>query len=363
MSHTRGVSRTLNFNIKQFELDPELKHIHEICEKTLPVYKRRLTDLQEQHNTMTTHHNPYTNGPFTPSSSTNNTRTYKSDYILKCPVGDCKGFVGTNLQCRLCDMKICKHCHETRDEEHECKPEDIQSATLIKESTRPCPKCATRIHRISGCTQMWCTQCNTSFDYRTGVVYTLNIHNPHYFEWLQRNPQPDEEVPTTQRNGCMELSLARYLFHVRRALHVHNHDEPNTCNTMYNLLVKMCRDYYHMQHVITTYDYVENEDREPFNYNLRLRISWMRNQISDQQFKNVLQRREKQLFADVRRHQVLQTCSQVVRDQCDIILNSGYTDQAWKNCISRYQNIMTYGDECFEQLRRMYTMKMPNHRS
>ena len=66
------------------------------------------------------------------------------------------------------------------------KRKNIESANLIKKETRPCPQCAVPIYKISGCDQMWCTQCQIAFSWNTGkVVVGGTIHNPHYFQFMR----------------------------------------------------------------------------------------------------------------------------------------------------------------------------------
>jgi hypothetical protein len=354
----RGMLRTLLQVNNQFEKETaeELKAIHNLSTTTHTRYTQKLSELQIEFNKLRS-----TNPNAAGASSSNRNKGYVSEYILKCSNGDCKGFVGTNMKCRLCEVTICKTCHEIKDEAHTCKPEDIQTASLIKESTRPCPKCATRIHRISGCTQMWCTQCNTSFDYRTGDVYTRNIHNPHYFEWLRRNPGEAEE-PTRRVDGCLELSLRSFLAHVRTELRMspeHSNTFTAEQKTKFVSLSNICRNYYHIIHLIRNYAHVETETQDAFQRNLNLRIAWMRNKIDDKQFKTSLQRREKHLQTDLRRHQVLTMVSQIVREQCVKILNSEYNETEWNTCLDRFENIVNYGEECFERLSKIYKMKMP----
>ena len=85
----------------------------------------------------------------------------------------------------------CSKCLEikgdTQDADHTCDENNVKSAEIIKKDTKACPKCGTRIFKIYGCNQMWCTGCNTAFNWATGAIYASNaqFHNPHYVYFLK----------------------------------------------------------------------------------------------------------------------------------------------------------------------------------
>ena len=89
------------------------------------------------------------------------------------------GCVGRSLdnKCIICKTIICTLCERERLEDHKCKKEDIDTLKFIKEDTKQCPECNTRIHRSSGCAEMTCTFCGTNFYYHDP---TRSSHgNPH----------------------------------------------------------------------------------------------------------------------------------------------------------------------------------------
>lgn len=101
-----------------------------------------------------------------------------------CPALNCHGVI-TNEQCNICGSTVCKNCREIiRNNSHKCDPNTVSSIQSILRQSHPCPKCATPISKISGCDQMFCTQCHTTFSWMTGAIITGSIHNPHYFDWL-----------------------------------------------------------------------------------------------------------------------------------------------------------------------------------
>ncbi len=77
----------------------------------------------------------------------------KRQYIRNCPNSDCRGFINDKWTCGLCSCKICKTCYEEmrEDEKHVCDPNIIESNKVLMKDTKPCPKCNSMIHKLSGC--------------------------------------------------------------------------------------------------------------------------------------------------------------------------------------------------------------------
>jgi len=107
-------------------------------------------------------------------------------YNRPCPLEECNGFVDTSKWvCGTCKKHICKECFIEKEEGHECNKEMVDTVKMIMKESRPCPKCSIYIHKTEGCDQMWCTQCHTTFSYRTGEIHVGRTHNPMYYQWLR----------------------------------------------------------------------------------------------------------------------------------------------------------------------------------
>ena len=129
------------------------------------------------------------------------TQIEKRKFIMPCANTDCRGYLSTQYKCDLCELYTCKNCIEvigyTKDDPHECNENSVKSAELIKKDTKPCPTCGTRIFKIEGCDQMWCTECHTAFSWKSGRIDIGTVHNPHYYQYqasmnngqAPRNPQ------------------------------------------------------------------------------------------------------------------------------------------------------------------------------
>jgi hypothetical protein len=141
-------------------------------------------------------------------------------FVRACSVEGCRGFLSSALKCGTCDTYACGECFgivgKERHGEHTCDPNDIETAKFIKKESRPCPTCAINISKIDGCDQMFCVQCRTAFSWRTGVIVTGTIHNPHYFQMLRdaangeipRQPGDDGGCPQEVNNpGGMTISI------------------------------------------------------------------------------------------------------------------------------------------------------------
>lgn len=121
--------------------------------------------------------------------------------IRKCPCENCKGFLDKQWRCQICETPICKHCNEPVGAEHTCDPGAIETMKLLREDTKGCPSCGCMISKISGCSQMWCTECHTTFDWNTLAIEKGVVHNPHYFEYMRQNGGLPRQ-PGDQPGGC-----------------------------------------------------------------------------------------------------------------------------------------------------------------
>ena len=110
----------------------------------------------------------------------------KRKFILACPNPDCRGYLSTAYKCEICELHTCSKCLDlighSKHDEHECNPDSVKSADLIRKDTKPCPTCGERIFKISGCDQMWCPPCGTAFSWRTGAIDSGHVHNPHFYQ-------------------------------------------------------------------------------------------------------------------------------------------------------------------------------------
>ena len=128
----------------------------------------------------------------------------------KCGRDGCRGFLSSQWKCSVCDSTTCSECGEVKEDGHVCNPSSRESFEMIKRECRKCPSCATYIHKIDGCDQMWCTGCKTAFSWRTGRQITGNFHNPHYVQYMQsqRTLARDlNDIPCGARPTYQELVM------------------------------------------------------------------------------------------------------------------------------------------------------------
>lgn len=229
-----------------------------------------------------------------------------SAWVVSCPQADCRGFLrGEQTRCPLCSTRICKDCLKILpteiDEIHTCDPEEQKTVELLRANTRSCPSCRTSIYKISGCDQMWCVQCHTAFSWNTGRIVNQTIHNPHYYEWIRRTAhnrtggEPARnllDVPCGGLPTAIQITRVFEKTHEAWAMHLHQavtHLEGDVI------------PYY-------TDKCTQNEGRK------ELRVMYLSNQISKEDWKNELYRREKTVEKYRQYLQILQTFVTVVSE-------------------------------------------------
>jgi hypothetical protein len=138
----------------------------------------------------------------------------RKKFIMGCPLPDCRGFLSQGWKCGTCGTHVCSKCRVPKesknDEAHVCDDGDVATAKLLAKETKPCPKCAVPIFKISGCDQMWCVECKTPFSWKTGMPVTGIIHNPHFYQW-QRESNGGVAPRRGQRHNCGGLPWVRTL--------------------------------------------------------------------------------------------------------------------------------------------------------
>jgi len=161
----------------------EVRKLNKMKETSVDEVRRKYMKCIDEMNTKI-----YNNIDFTNNILKKKDIQLKSDFIYSCSNSECRGFLTKKYACGICNTKTCSKCLSVEGDNHECNEDNIKTATEIKNNTKSCPSCGIRISKISGCNQMWCTYCNTGFDWVTLKKITKGvIHNPHYFQYLKEN--------------------------------------------------------------------------------------------------------------------------------------------------------------------------------
>jgi hypothetical protein len=155
---------------------------------------------------------------------------------FKCP--KCNGFI-VGEECPLCQTKVCEECMCVKEEAHKCSPDIVSSIKLIKNDSISCPKCCTTIYRISGCDSMFCTNCKCSFCYRTGQITTREIHNPHYFEYI--NNQGGTPQGDTLESRVRDPIKRRFIQQARHYMAIRRTNQRTHLNNITKKLVRYLR--------------------------------------------------------------------------------------------------------------------------
>ena len=214
----------------------------------------------------------------------------KREFKHKCGVDDCKGFLSSSWKCGVCDTWSCPKCFEVIGTDkncgHECDQNNVESAKLIKKETRNCPSCATRIFKIEGCDQMWCTQCHIAFSWKTGLQVNGVIHNPHFYQW-QREGGKVAAVQTPGAQVCGGLPNGWLL---RRQLNLAlTGNKTKNCDMSIKIM-HLHAGAAHFQH--WELDKVRRDCQNAAN-NKPLRIKYLCKEITEEQLKRKLQQNDK----------------------------------------------------------------------
>ena len=278
-------------------------------------------------------------------------------FVHCCPAPNCKGFLSTQWKCGICETKVCKYCNSIKEdnEEHVCNEDDVKTMELLKKDTKPCPTCGSMIHKIQGCDQMWCVQCNTPFSWKSGMVVKGVIHNPHYYEWQRNNNKGiAPRIAGDIQNGCLDITYYDYtnVSHYMKEI-IKDKDK---CKIKCARLMRYYQLLLHINHVEMPLYRVNNEAN--YNFNLRQRIRYMLNELDEEKWKQELQRDEKK---KIKKTDIFQIYDMFYNVGGDLFKNvtSAKNEEAIDNIIKELNKLIDYTNKCFFVLKSKYKNKMP----
>lgn len=212
-------------------------------------------------------------------------------YIKPCGKNECKGYVNkSDNTCELCKTVYCSKCMEEKCDDHVCKVEDIQTVKLLRKDTKNCPSCATLIHRISGCPDMFCVNCNTAFNWNTLEINKRGNSNPHYYEWIRRNGGGDRNASVDPNNECGIREL--YTHNMMRSSVYRNLTDEQQRTT--NTILQRLHHFENRYNINSLYKSVHKTRSNDFHIiSLSYRADYMRNKSSEKNFKQLLLRSSK----------------------------------------------------------------------
>lgn len=245
----------------------------------------------------------------------------RRQFVRACPAEGCRGFLSSQWKCGTCELFCCPTCHEVkgedRDAPHTCDPDVAASVALLSRDTKPCPKCASMIYKIDGCDQMWCTQCQTAFSWRSGAVVTNAIHNPHYYEWMRRAnggaeiPREPGDVPPGGAGRACAAGLPG-------AWELGRHIRASGDEMQYGRMMEVHRLARHLQE--TAMRRLRNHFRAEDNADLRLQ--YLLKNIDEAEWRRKLQQREKKREKDLAVRQVYEMFVAVTTDSLVSVMNA-----------------------------------------
>jgi len=319
----------------------------------------------------------------------------RNAFIRGCPENGCRGFLSSQWKCGICEKWTCSQCYVVkgidRNIEHICNPDDLETASLIMRETKSCPNCAMAITKIDGCDQMFCTNCNRSFSWRTGAIQTANIHNPHYFEWLRRTGGDNTATnrPHPDGGGCQNINFNHTIYTniwnnaIRRYSQTPaNHQlmtdyltlrrrNPEIIGEMPTEILdklrqteQLTRRILHLREVIIPsygLNYLNTPQRQ-FTQNQDLRIRYLKNQITEDEFKVQLQRRDKKTQKNRELTQIMQTVCDASVDIIIRIYEEMRTQPtSWNENIfavlDEINELVYFANECFLNVAQTYDIR------
>lgn len=270
----------------------------------------------------------------------------RQEFTHPCVDENCNGFMSSQWKCGICKKFACPHCHEIigmrKDEPHICDEDTVKTVAAIKKDTKPCPKCHSPIFKISGCDQMWCTQCEVAFSWKTGNIQIGMIHNPHFYEARRKlgiNTRNPGDVVCGGLVGAWEF---RYSFQKHCSSSVFRHyvsiqPQMRIADVLFHLIyVIVHRSTSHNIHIL---DLLRREVRD-LESTEKLRVLYLVGEKSEETFKKDIYRNNETLSKKRRLCDIFETYINIMIENVNAISNDAGTtsslNEIFKKIMARF---------------------------
>lgn len=318
------------------------KNIEEIKESKLKLYKLNLVDRELDSQII-----QFQRNCLNPQTIIDNKN--KKIYIQSCNNTNCKGFINEEGECELCKTKYCKRCMVEKNEHHVCNENDVLSVETIKKDSKPCPTCSTMIYRISGCPDMFCTSCYSSFNWNNLEIDNNGNSNPLYYKWLREGAG----LPSLLTNNCNGQTYdIYYMFNSECYKNDLSYSFKNVLSDSLSALHHTTREY--RQFFRGSYEQL----RRNINYEtltLKLRKDFMINKTNENNFKVQLLKIKKQEEYNNNIQHIRDLVEDFRLDSIRRVVLSSYENKFdYNDYIQSYGTFSEYINKCVHYLSQLF---------
>ena len=198
---------------------------------------------------------------------------------------------------------------------------------------------------VRNCDQMYCTQCQTAFSWRTGRIETGTIHNPHYYEYLRR-----QNGGVAPRNvGDFPCGGMPTAYDLRKCA-----EKVKGSREIIDLIMIIHRMHAHIQYTelprYTTNAVADNRD---------LRAAYLIQKIDEEKFKHTLQKNEK---ARNKKNDIRMVVDMFLGTTADIMRNIVQSENLGQilERVDELNNLRTYFNDSMKPISQRYGCVAPN---
>ena len=277
----------------------------------------------------------------------NTVSTKPKQVLIKCPSPQCRGVIYQDEDtCEVCDSTVCSKCHLiiTDVNTHVCDEKTVATVRLLSADSKPCPTCATPIHKIDGCDQMWCPVCKVAFSWKSGAIETGFVHNPHYYEYVRMSggvlPRNPFDVPCN--NDVFNVGFHQYNLHFYTT---RNHETPEWLSKL------------HQQQLYVRIEWIQGAFKAP-NVQVKehkdriMRIKYLIKDIDEDDLASYLIRCDRKERRDKEHRDVLNT---FVMASASILLKSLDYNEDLDHLHNETKTLVTYINECLHTLHNIHS--------